>query len=249
MKPLHKALLILTALFTITGAAGLAQKDTTKYFKNIVKFNITNPMLFSPKFNVIGYERVVNKHQTFSLSAGRFALPTLSFFSEELELEDQYNDKGFNFSVDYRFYLRKENKYAAPRGVYIGPYYAFNKFSRDLLWDVNTESLDGQVTTGFDLTVNLVGAQMGYQFVLWDRFSIDMILMGPGLWFFNLKTNFETTLDPEDEQLLLDTLNEILKEKFPGSDYVFTGGNVEAKKTTNTSTMGLRYMINIGFRF
>jgi hypothetical protein len=230
----------------------LGQEDTVKHrnnFKNTIKINLSNPMLFSPKFNVIGYERIVNKHQTFSVSAGRFALGTFFTLADSIGLTDQYNDKGINFSVDYRFYLKKENKYDAPHGVYIGPYYAFNHFSRTLDWDINTSTLNGKVTTGIDLTANLIGAQLGYQFLLGKRISLDMILMGPGFWFFNLKTNFESTLDPEDQEILLEQLNAMLKEKFPGSDYVFTGGGIEAKKTTSTATMGLRYMINIGFRF
>ncbi len=229
-----------------------AQEDTAKVkknFKNTVKINITNPMIFSPKYNVIGYERVINKHQTFSVSAGRFALGNLFSAVDTIQLIDQKNDKGFNFSVDYRFYLKKENRYSAPRGVYIGPYYSFNYFSRDLIWDINTSSLDAQATTSIDLTANLIGAQLGYQFILWDRVSLDMILLGPGLWFFNLKSSFATSLDPEDQEMLLDQLNQMLEDKFPGSDYVFTGGGIEAKKVTNTSTVGLRYMITLGFRF
>ncbi len=228
------------------------QEDTVKNkknFKNTIRINLSNPMFFSPKFNVIGYERVVNDHQSFSVAAGRFAMGTFISISDSIGLSDQYNDKGINFSVDYRFYLKKENKYGAPRGIYIGPYYSYNHFTRTMDWDVNTSSLNGSVTTKFDLTANLIGAQLGYQFVFWDRVSLDLILMGPGLWFFNLKSEFETNLDPEDQEMLLGQLNDMLKAKFPGSDYVFTGGGIEAKKTTNTATMGLRYMFNIGFRF
>jgi hypothetical protein len=247
-----KVLVVLLFVSLLSPVLCNGQEDTVKHrnkFKNTIKINVSNPMLFSPKFNVIGYERVVNAHQTFSVSAGRFALGTFFTIADSIGLTDQYNDKGINFSVDYRFYLRKENKYDAPHGVYIGPYYAFNHFSRTLDWDINTSTLDGKVTTGIDLTANLIGAQLGYQFLIGKRISLDMILMGPGLWFFNLKTDFKTNLDPEDQEMLLEQLNAMLKEKFPGSDYVFTGGGIEAKKTTNTATMGLRYMINIGFRF
>jgi hypothetical protein len=246
------AIIVLVVLLGFFTSPCNGQEDTVKNkkdFKNSIKINLSNPMLFSPKFNVIGYERVVNAHQTFSVNFGRFALGNFFAMADSIGLTDQYDDKGINFSVDYRFYLRKENKYNAPHGVYIGPYYAFNYFSRTLEWDVNTSSLDGKVTTGFDLTANLIGAQLGYQFLLGKRISLDMILMGPGLWFFKVKSRFETTLDPEDQEMLLEQLNEMLKNKFPGSDYVFTGGSVEAKKTTSTATMGLRYMINLGFRF
>jgi hypothetical protein len=242
-------ILILTlGLFT---SPNYGQPDSVKHFKNTIRYNISNPMLFGWKYNVFGYERVILEHQTASVSFGRIAFPRLAEmeFTDSIGIEEQQNDKGFNFSLDYRFYLKKENKYGAPRGVYIGPYYSFNRFSRDLAWDINTSNFTGTVNTNIKMTGNFIGAQLGYQFILWNRLSLDMILMGPGKWFFNMKTNFDTSLSDEDEQLLLEKLNEAFKEKFPGSDFVFSGGGFEAKKSANTSATGLRYMVNIGFRF
>ena len=86
-------------------------------------------MLFSWKFNVIGYERVIKDYQTASINIGRTAFGDFLFNSDSLEVIDQKHDKGFNLSLDYRFYLQKENKYRAPRGIYIGPYYSYNHFS------------------------------------------------------------------------------------------------------------------------
>ncbi len=227
-----------------------AQKDSVKTLKNNIRVNITNPLIFSPQYNIIGYERVITDHQTASISLGRFALRKFKDIEgDSVGIEDQYHDKGFNVSFDYRFYLKSENRHNAPRGVYLGPYYAFNYFSREITWDIKTSSFTGAVNTNFDFTANLIGLQMGYQFVIWNRLTIDMILIGPGLWFLKVKTGFDTTLSPEDEALLLEKINGFVKEKFPASDLVFTGENFEAKKVAKTSTAGLRYMINIGFRF
>ncbi len=38
---------------------------------------------------------------------------------------------GFMFGGEYRFYLKKENKYPAPRGVFIGPYANSYRFGND----------------------------------------------------------------------------------------------------------------------
>lgn len=226
------------------------QKDTLKNYKNTVWTNISNPMIFSPKYNVIGYERVIKEHQTISGSIGRFALS--EFFgtgNDSIGLNKDYNDHGFHISCDYRFYLLKENKYPAPRGIYLGPYYAFNYLTRDLTWDMNTSTYTGEAESTMDLMVNLVGVQLGYQFVFWDRLAVDIILAGPGLWFFNLKTDTSTDLLPEDEEKLLEELNDMLQESFPGSDLVIQGGGLEASRITHTATMGFRYMVNLGFRF
>jgi hypothetical protein len=235
-------------LFTTTS---YGQSDSVKHFKNTIRYNITNPMLFGWKYNVFGYERVITEHQTASVNFGRIAFPRLAEmdFIDSIGIQEQQNDKGLNFSLDYRFYLKNENKHGAPRGVYIGPYYSFNRFSRDLRWDINTSDFTGSVNTNIKLTGNFIGAQLGYQFILWDRLSIDMILMGPGKWFFNMKTTFDTSLSDDDETLLLEKLNDKFKEKFPGSNFVFTGGGFEANKSANTSATGFRYMVNLGFRF
>ena len=249
-KSWFKGLVVSIIMFLSFSLPGSGQTDSTKNFKNTIRFNITNPMLFGSDFALVGYERVITRHQTASLSIGKIGFPTFvgSNF-DSLMVNSQENSKGFNISVDYRFYLKKENKYGAPRGVYLGPYYAFNNFSRDLTWDMSTTGYTGEVGTSINFMANLIGVQMGYQFVLWNRISIDMILMGPGAWFFNLKTDFNTTLSEEDEAILLEKLNGLIQDKFPGSDLVIQGGGFEAKKNTSTGSMGFRYMVNLGFRF
>jgi len=251
LKKITKKIVVLLTITVFAFSYSFGQADTVKHFKNTIRYNITNPMLFGWKYNVLGYERVIKEHQTASISFGRIAFPRLADmdYIDSIGIQEQQNDKGINFSLDYRFYLKKENKYGAPRGVYLGPYYAFNRFSRDLIWDLNTSSFTGTVGTNIKMTGNFIGAQMGYQFILWKRLTIDMILMGPGKWFFNMKTTFNTSLSEEDKTLLLEKLNEKIMEKFPGSDFVFAGEGFEAKTSTNTSATGLRYLINVGFRF
>jgi hypothetical protein len=242
------AVLLLSTVILSSIAAG--QSDSTKNFKNTVRINLSNPMIFGWKYNVIGYERVIKDYQTASVSFGRIAFPKLELVNtDSLGITDQINDKGYNFSLDYRFYLRKENKYQAPRGVYIGPYYALNHFSRDIKWDLLTETFDGSVTSNSKITANFFGFQLGYQFILWNRMSIDMILMGPGWWAFNMRTDFDTTLSEEDAAVLLKKLNEALQEKFPGSDLVIQAEDFETTKFSRSDMVGFRYMINLGFRF
>jgi hypothetical protein len=250
LESVLKTMVIFLLLIGLWGLPCNGQADTVKTLKNTVLINVSNPLIFGSRYKVIGYERVIKDYQTASVSIGTFGFPKLKeFSSDSLGLSEQYHDRGFHISFDYRFYLKNENKHVAPRGVYVGPYYAFNSFSRDMTWDLNTTNFTGEVITNIDLRANLVGLQLGYQFILWKRLSIDLILMGPSVWFLNLKTGFDTSLSSEDETLMLEKLNEMLKEKFPGSDLVIQGGGFQAKKTTRTSVMGFRYLINLGFRF
>src|SRR5512133_2318820 len=110
-------LLTTAIIFLCFSLAGSGQKDTSKVFKNTIRFNITNPMLFGSDFTLIGFERVLTKHQTASISIGKIGFPTfIGSNFDSLSVNSQENSKGFNVSVDYRFYLKKENKYGAPRG-------------------------------------------------------------------------------------------------------------------------------------
>jgi hypothetical protein len=63
------------------------------------------------------------------------------------------------------------------------------------------------------------------------------------------KKSFKTTLTDEDEEMILEQLNEKLKEIFSGSYIVLTGEGFEAKKNDWTSVPMLRYINTIGFRF
>ena len=114
-------------LIMVTGSSLLpchGQKDSLKNFKNTVSVNISNPMLFGSKYNVIGYERVIKDYQTVSGSIGRFAFPKfVDLFNDSVGIKNEYHDHGFHLSFDYRFYLKNENKFSAPRGIYLGPYY------------------------------------------------------------------------------------------------------------------------------
>ncbi len=254
--PLKKnkiALLLIFAVVVISHPGFSQEKDSVKTprnFKNTIRINITNPMIFGEKFNVIGYERVVNDYQTFSVGFGRFAFPKFSLVDRDsIRLDKDFKDKGFNMSFDYRFYLMKENLHKAPRGVYIGPFYSYNYFQRTNSWELNTSSFVGEATTKLEMNMHSIGFQLGYQFIFWKRVSLDLILVGPSMWFFNLKANLTTTLSPEDESLLFETINDALNNKFPGSDLVIDGGSFKKNGSFRTNTFGYRYMFNIGFRF
>lgn len=229
---------------------GQEGKDSLRVFKNTIRTNITNPMLFGDKYRVIGYERVVNEHQSFSVNVGQFSLPKFkSFDSDSIILNEGYDDNGFAIAGDYRFYLKKENRYVAPRGVYIGPYYSFNTLKRRNTWVLNTSDFLGEVYTDMRLNTNLVGFQLGYQFVIKERIAIDLIMFGPGLWFYSVKTSLSTNLSEEDEEMLFEKINSMLAEKLPGSDILIEPGDNLFRESFTTSSLGFRYVINIGFRF
>lgn len=219
-----------------------------KVRKNSILINLSNPMLISDKFQIIGYERILPNNQSFTVNVGMFSIPKFTGdLADSLGLNTDYKDKGFHFSTDYRFYLKKENKYAAPRGVYLAPYYTYNHLNRENSWHV-----DGrieEVYTNLKLNIHTIGAELGYQFVFWDRMALDLILIGPGFGFYGVKANIGTNLDQSEESEFFDKLNNILADKIPGYDKVIEAGEFSKKGTYNTEGVGFRYVIRVGYRF
>jgi hypothetical protein len=219
-------------------------------FKNNIRVNITNPMIFGENYTVVGYERKIKDYQTASVNIGRFSLPKWkSFNNDSIGMSSDYSDKGFTMAFDYRFYLKNENKHQAPRGVYIGPYYSFNRLQRENHWELNTTNYQGRVDSEMKFTANLVGIQLGYQFVLWKRLSLDMILFGPGVWFYNMNIDLKTDLAPDEIELIYEKINEALAEKLPGHELLVPSSNYEKKGAYNTKSGGYRLMMHLGFLF
>ena len=221
--------------------------------KNTIRLNLTNPVFFGKRSLVIGYERIIKKNQSFSINIGQAALPKFLSLGIEGDSTIQINrsskEGGFNISGDYRFYLGDLNKYSAPRGVYIGPYASYSTMGRENSWNLDTDNFQGEVITDLNFRFTAIGVQLGYQFVLWKRVALDLLLIGPGIANYSLEAKLNTTLDIEDEQALFEKINEILNEKFPG--YTFTIDDVDfiKKGTASTTTLGYRYVIHLGFRF
>ena len=223
-------------------------------FKNTIRFNITNPLIFGGKSLIFGYERILKNNRSFSINIGQAAIPNLEKgFSDEFREKTVLSQGGFHISGDYRFYLSKLNKYGAPRGVYIGPYYSYNRFSKGQDWQYTDENSNTKnINSDLSLKIHQVGFELGYQFVFWKRFSVDLILMGPGVASYKVKASAEGNLTDGERELFFEKLNQALKDKFPG----YSGsvgdnadGEFEKNGSVSTTSLGFRYMINVGYRF
>jgi hypothetical protein len=219
--------------------------------KNTVKLNLTSPMIFGDNNYVLGYERTIGKHQSFSVHLGTFSLgQLLDINTDSIKgLTTDIKSYGMSVSGDYRFYLKKENKYNSPHGIYIGPYFAYNRFSRDFEFEANTASFSGKLNADFLFSVTTVGFQLGYQFVFRDRITLDMILFGPGVSRYKYKAELSTNLDAEEESELFQKINEKLQEKIPGFSLVIEPTTFEKTGSVNTTSFGYRYIVMLGFRF
>jgi hypothetical protein len=244
-------ILLISVLVFVQNAFCQEQDTLKKARKNTVMINLTSPMIFGSNNYVLGYERTVGKHQSFSVHAGTFSLGRVINIDTDsiTELNKDVKSRGLSLSGDYRFYLSKVNKYNSPRGVYIGPYFAFNSFNRTFDIQANTASFTGNLNADFNFRVTTFGFQLGYQFVFWDRVSLDMILFGPGVSGYRAKVELSTNLDPDTESEFFTKLNEKIQEKIPGYSLVIIQGSFERSGSVNTPSVGYRYIVMLGFRF
>ena len=221
---------------------------------NTIWFNLTNPVLLSDNSLIFGFERIIFPNQSVTVNFGVTSLPDISLADvnvddENFQLHKNTVDHGYNGSIDYRFYLAKLNKYSAPRGVYLAPYYSYNYFGRKNTWTLDTDNFHGDVDVNFSLDIHTIGGELGYQFVFWRRLALDFVLFGPGMARYQVKAKLSTTLDADDQAELLQIINDKLAEKIPGYEMVIDDAEFEKTGTAKTTTLGFRYMIHMGFRF
>jgi hypothetical protein len=249
----HRLILCFFFCFAfLDGRSQSEQQTGEKQYKNIIRYNFSGPLFMGiDKYLVFGYERILKKNQSFSINAGPVALAR--FREENLRddffLKDDTKNNGFNFSADYRFYLGKENRYAAPRGIYIGPYLSYNKFHRESVWTFNDSSMQvRQANTMFDGKVFSFGAELGYQFVLWKRLALDFALIGPGVGFYRMDLDVSSNLSTAQKQNLREQVRGKL-DQFPGVNYLLSDKHFDTEGTIKTWALGYRYIVHVGYLF
>ncbi len=247
MRILLFTLLTTIALSAAAQDAAPAEPSIESLRKNTIKLDITTRWLYRQAY-VLSYERVINPRRTWGIILGFQQLPEARTLGPNVVVTRDTRASGFKVGGEYRFYLAKENKYPAPRGIYIGPYASFNNFHNER--SINIDNGDG-TTTPAELTASInvlnIGVQIGYQFVFNDRWTIDLSFLGPSISNYNAKLDLSgPVINPDD------ITNEILKDlisRFPGLGDLLAGGSTSSNGKLDTWAYGFRYQVQVGYRF
>ena len=243
----------ITFLLCLSAAANCqvnSASDSMPPHKNVIRASITQPLLFGNKNFILGYERVLTPHQSISINGGFTGLPKIvSIDLDSISVNKESNARGYNVSLDYRFYLKKENKYLAPRGVYIGPYAFIYTFNRDNNWNYQNNGIAKDFSTQTKINIIGGGFELGYQFLFWKRITLDLVLIGPGLASYSFEAKLTGNLDVDEESDVVNALKAWVDDKFPGSNIVWGDKEVNANGKVRTTTVGFRYLIQIGYNF
>lgn len=230
-------------------------KTFTPARRNIVKLNLPN---LGFKNVTLNYERILSDRTSAALNVG-YIIPSAppSFLSDGLGVDSltvanaigtdstsRSNEfSGFTATLEYRIYTKKKG---APRGFYYAPYlrYASYKYLFDDTIKDNFTNVDSRVTT-FG-----VGAQLGYQWVIKNRFVIDWGILGIAAQRYKLSSTFSSM----DDTVKFDEIQKEIEEEVKGNS--FLGGTPEFKSGEGSleATMpflfgGLRTYLSVGMQF
>ena len=227
-----------------------SHRDST--LKNTIRVNITPILVTSTiKSFTMGYERVIKPHFSVSANLGHLQLPTIISLpsSAPIEWRKSRRNTGFLFSTDLRFYF-KRNRYTAPDGLYWGPYASYYKFinKADIhIKDNNVLEGDATLTTNFGIL--MLGAQMGYQFVLGKHWTIDLIFIGPGVGFYNASIKLDGDISADKDSEYIKELYDAIVDRFPGANTLLQNHEIRESGSKRFTSLGFRYLVQIGFRF
>jgi len=250
-------LVILTGILLVSIKSVNAQKgyefpnDSVKYKKNVIRWNLT-PFLIWDKRNInIGYERAVKPYRSFSVNVGYFVLPSLvEGLFDSLNIEKSGQKWGFSVSGDYRFYFKNRNKQMAPDGLYWGVYGSYHHYEfENSITVLDSDIAAGTLTLGANTNIFAGGVELGYQFIIKERLSIDLVFMGPSLSMYTGQFVLGGDLDVDEEDEYLQAVYDILKNSVPGFEQLVQDRELSTGDANFSMGFGLRYLIQIGYRF
>lgn len=244
----RRVLLILIVLTVAVPAVAQQSSADSTVRRNIIKVDITSHWFYR-KAMMFAYERTIKNrpYHTWGITAGIQEFPTLDAL-DDIKVMQETKGSGFKLGAEYRFYLQKENKYHAPRGVYMGPYTTFHQYRNDRDIEVNNNGVLEYADMNTTLSIFNVGFQLGYQFVFNNRWSIDLVFIGPAVSNYKATSRLggNYTFDPDD------ITNEIilgLMDRFPGFKELINESEVSTNGKVDKWSYGYRYQFQVGYVF
>jgi hypothetical protein len=241
-----KRLIIL--LWSISGInVVVAQQNMTQQRKNTIKLELAASLWYNNALGV-SYERITKPNQSFAVSAGYQELRRSPRLGENIATKEDRSKHGYKFGAEYRFYLTKENKYPAPRGLYMGPYFTQHRFNNERILEVSHDGTTEQTILNTKFTVVNFGVQLGYQFLINSRWTIDLVFIGPSVsrYRYSIDLSGNYTFDPADikSEIIRDFI-----ERFPLLEEVLSEKRATRSGELDTWSYGYRYQFHIGYHF
>jgi len=214
--------------------------------ENSLKTSLTDALL--GHFN-LSYERALTEKGALAVKFGYWQPTSSLLMNKKAFTPEAYNlqqsDGGFNVSVEYRLYLSTKS---ALNGFYVAPYLRF--FNQSGLFE---DEIDSRL---FDVNVKLntfgLGAQIGYQWVFNEAFTLDLYFFGAGVDRYGTKIKY--TLKQPDANFDYSTITNDVNEVFKNINYLESKLEHEVSNDNHLSKLpflfpGFRLGMNVGYSF
>lgn len=140
-------------------------------------------------------EYVIKDNISASLGVA-YNYPKGTFFGNTDNLKNyRKNIRGIRFTPEFRFYPGKQ----APKGFYIGPYVRYMNYGTYWPGQIKRDSIVFvDYTARLRLTEIGIGGQLGYQFLIKEKLSIDLMIFGPRYSHYELTGIFTGLINAEE---------------------------------------------------
>jgi hypothetical protein len=233
--------------------AVLATAFTVQAQQNIAKIGVGS--MFQRTLN-LEYERVLTAKTTVFAEVGyQFPIDIPSQLVDFTEGTGSTNNLVINdgkynnvyFAAEYRIYTGGE----AAKGFFVAPYLKLSSYSFEVNGTYNNNdngfiNIPAEVNLGYFSTS--IGGQLGYQWIIKDKVTINWSFIGLGVGFNRISAGF-TAQDNDVFQAWEQDINDFLAN-FPG-EYQLQSDN--AARTIDASATVIlpaaRASLSIGYRF
>lgn len=231
----------------------LATTFTAQAQQNIAKIGVGS--MFNGTLN-LEYERLLTeKTSVFGEIGYQFPIDVPSQLVNFTESTGSANNliindgkyKNFYFAAEYRIYTGGE----AGRGFFVAPYLKFSNYSFEVNGTYNND-VNGFIN--IPATVDLgyfsasVGGQLGYQWIIKDKVTINWSFLGLGVGINRLSAGF-TADDNDVFESWEQDINDFLAN-FPGNYQLSSDNVTRTIDAAGTVTLpAVRASLSIGYRF
>ncbi len=99
------------------------------------------------------------------------------------------------------------------------------------------------------LSVLNLGFQLGYQFVLNDRWTIDLVFIGPSVSRYTSDMKLDGNFTPDEGDDHANAIVDRLLDAFPMLDELVEEKQINAHGKTSSMSYGYRYQASFGYHF
>lgn len=251
MKNYTPSFIFVFTFLLLSSSINIFSQSPARDFKNSVKFNVTNTLLYDNSYQ-FSYERMIKENQSLNVFTGYQEFPLITVdLSDNTAFSKNSSRSGYSVGADYRFYLGSINKFKGPRGVYLAPFVSFFQFrtDREIIHTDPDTNVQSSININSKFNLTNVGGELGYQFVIWDRFVIDCVLFGPSVTWYKFNTKLDGSIPGLEDNDVYQKVIEAIKDKYPGVEGITGDEGVEKKGVQSITAVGFRYNISIGYRF